>query len=213
MSARAAMVENDDPRAVRTRQRLTVAYRDLVAGGAAPKSVSDVTARAKVNRPTFYAHFANIDELALYSLDSFLAELVERDRIIREQLSATAAVRASMSEFVAHVEKERATYSHVLDIRSGGVAYASIVELLTSTYRNLFAEIAVDAQPVVLEMTARFTAAGICGALAAWLADDPQSLSAEGVVDRLLTLLPDWATSSAASAADPDREPRSTSGK
>lgn len=207
------MAENDDPRAIRTRQRLTAAYRDLVAGGSTPKSVSDVTARAQVNRPTFYAHFANIDELALYSLRSFLTELVERDRVVREQLSATAAVRASMSEFVAHVERESAMYRHVLDIRTGGIAFARIEELLTSTFRNLFAEIAVDAQPVVLEMTARFAAAGICGALAAWLADDLRSFSAEGVVEHLLTLLPAWATASGTSASDTDRDPRSTSRK
>lgn len=59
-----AKVQGSDPRVKRTRQILAQAFRQLLGEkGFDAMTVQDITARAEVNRATFYAHFA--DKFAL----------------------------------------------------------------------------------------------------------------------------------------------------
>lgn len=62
---------SSDPRVKRTRQLLLQAFRELMEEkGFSAMSIRDITARATVNRGTFYAHFP--DKYAL--LDAFIRE-------------------------------------------------------------------------------------------------------------------------------------------
>src|SRR5437660_12585734 len=57
-------VNENDPRVKRTRQLLLQAFHDLAAEqDMRAISVGDITARATVNRATFYAHFRDKDAL------------------------------------------------------------------------------------------------------------------------------------------------------
>ena len=72
--------EKLDPRVIRTRQMLDQAFLDLLAEkGFDAISVQDVTARAGVNRATFYAHFQDKFALLDYSIrESFREEIKTR---------------------------------------------------------------------------------------------------------------------------------------
>ena len=72
--------EKLDPRVIRTRQMLDQAFLELLAEkGFDAISVQDVTARAGVNRATFYAHFQDKFALLDYSIrESFREEIKTR---------------------------------------------------------------------------------------------------------------------------------------
>ena len=72
--------EKLDPRVKRTRQMLDQAFLQLLAEkGFDAISVQDVTARAGVNRATFYAHFPDKFALLDYSIrESFREEIKKR---------------------------------------------------------------------------------------------------------------------------------------
>jgi len=72
--------EKLDPRVTRTRQMLDHAFLELLAEkGFDAISVQDVTARAGVNRATFYAHFQDKFALLDYSIrESFREEIEKR---------------------------------------------------------------------------------------------------------------------------------------
>ena len=72
--------EKLDPRIIRTRQMLDQAFVELLAEkGFDAVSVQDVTARAGVNRATFYAHFQDKFALLDYSIrESFREEIKKR---------------------------------------------------------------------------------------------------------------------------------------
>jgi len=72
--------EKLDPRVKRTRQMLDQAFLELLAEkGFDAISVQDVTARAGVNRATFYAHFPDKFALLDYSIrESFREEIKKR---------------------------------------------------------------------------------------------------------------------------------------
>jgi AcrR family transcriptional regulator len=72
--------EKLDPRVKRTRQMLDQAFMELLAEkGFDAISVQDVTARAGLNRATFYAHFQDKFALLDYSIrESFREEIKKR---------------------------------------------------------------------------------------------------------------------------------------
>ena len=72
--------EKLDPRVKRTREMLEQAFQSLLAEkGFDAVSVQDITARAGVNRATFYAHFEDKFALLDYSIrESFREEIKKR---------------------------------------------------------------------------------------------------------------------------------------
>lgn len=72
-------VEKADRRILRTRRMLSEAILALIVEKPYEAiTVSDITARADVNRATFYHHFQTIDELLNYALKAQFDELVDR---------------------------------------------------------------------------------------------------------------------------------------
>lgn len=71
--------EKADRRILRTRRMLSEAILALIVEKPYESiTVSDITARADVNRATFYHHFQTIDELLNYALKAQFDELVAR---------------------------------------------------------------------------------------------------------------------------------------
>lgn len=55
---------NEDPRKTKTKRRLIAAYKKLIESGQADKlTIQKLTAEARVDRTSFYRHYAAIDDL------------------------------------------------------------------------------------------------------------------------------------------------------
>ncbi|MFI7530340.1 TetR/AcrR family transcriptional regulator [Nocardia salmonicida] len=167
--------EQVDARIIRTRESLRSAVLDLVSEHDwAEISITDLTRRAKISRPTFYLHYSSLDELAADAL-------IER---LRESASSTADLALIGDDmpgwllaFLEDVNAHRATYRRLLTARSvAGIAQemvaAKLVERITEGRVST-----PDAEEV-----AQFLAGGILGFLAHWLRSDslesPDSVSA-----------------------------------
>ena len=84
------MKVKNDRRSQRTRQALHDALFDLMAQkGYEAVSIKDIIERANVGRSTFYAHYANKDELLASQLDRLVEMVVQH---APQELSPHAAI-------------------------------------------------------------------------------------------------------------------------
>lgn len=178
---RGRMAVNQDPRALRTRERLVAAYRELAeVHGHDDVTVSELVKRAGVNRTSFYAHFAGTDAVAAEALTDFFAIIASSDTAARRSgdRSPAEASLDSLSEVIRFVVDRRGTYAALLR-RSDGFLRA-VESRLADSVRPTLEEGPRTSDP---EVTARFVAAGVLGVLAWWLEGEhdwsPERLAAE----------------------------------
>ena len=182
-----------DPRAARTRLKLVDAMRSLAEEGELEASVSSIVSRAGLNRSSFYAHFANPQELALYTLGEVFDAISSTDIELRSEgtVSGRDAARIAIGGIVRHVDRHRATFG-VLFASAGGLAqFADLLAARILVFHGEFApaDVARRARP-----SSVFVAYGLTGLIAAWIADDAPSATSD-LVNSLVAELPEWMAS------------------
>src|SRR5690349_12462466 len=103
-----SMTGNDDPRAVRTRQKLIAAFHAAVAeSDPAAMSVAALARAAGINRTSFYSHFASPEDLAIDALSELFDVVGEADILMRAEHSVPAdeASRRALHDIVAFVHE------------------------------------------------------------------------------------------------------------
>src|ERR1700757_3847471 len=95
-----AKIGSNDPRALRTRQKLVAAFPPP----------------AGVNRPSFYSHFDSPEDLAIHALSELFDVVGDADIIRRAEHSVPAeeASRQALRDIVAFVYERRDSYARVL---------------------------------------------------------------------------------------------------
>jgi AcrR family transcriptional regulator len=189
------MSENTDPRAIRTREALVSAFRDLVQEQhPGEMTVAALCRAAGINRSTFYQHFSSPEDLAVHAFGDLFDAVVATDIALRPTTTPLDASRQAIAGIVGFVAAHRSTYASLLGPGAPPALYRAIV----STY----AEHSVDAirlapgrpeeaDPLV---TAQYLAGGVLGALGRWLVEPDRSEAA--LVDALVACLPGWLTGS-----------------
>lgn len=189
------MVDNTDPRAVRTREKLLAAFHEAVrTQDPARMTVAALARTAGVNRTSFYTHFASPEDLAVHALSELFDLVGNADIVLRARGSLTGAEasRRALTDIVVFVAQRRASYVNLL----GPGAAPTVKKAVTDAYvrravealeRNENRPPGVD--PVV---TAHFLAGGGLGVLGSWLAEDRPRRSPEELVDALVGCLPAW---------------------
>ena len=92
---RRSMVDNQDPRAVRTREKLIGAFHEAIRD-ADPRtmSVSALTRAAGVNRTSFYGHFSSPEDLAIHAISELFDVVGNADVVMRAEHRVTGCRRA-----------------------------------------------------------------------------------------------------------------------
>jgi AcrR family transcriptional regulator len=189
------MVANTDPRAVRTREALIAAFRDLVREQhPGEMTVAALCRAAGINRSTFYQHFSSPEDLAVHALGDLFDAVIATDTALRASDSTTSpreASRRAIAGIVGFIADHRDTYASLL---APGAAPPALQRALVATYTEHSAAAIsaaparpADADPLV---TARFLAGGVLGVLAEWLSE-PDRSEAE-LVDAIVACLPGW---------------------
>lgn len=186
-----ACTEPADPRVRRTRKALQEAFRSLLEERALSDiSITDITERAQVNRATFYAHYADKDELARSAVQDNLRAAVKQRFPALPELSRDNLVELAVVVFEYLESLFGACPRAAAELRDviGVTAQRAVDELLAKwlsespNYARLFGENprAVVATALAwsiygsadrwIRTTDRPDARDVCGQLVAYLA-------------------------------------------
>jgi AcrR family transcriptional regulator len=157
-------------------------------------SVSSLTQAAGVNRTSFYSHFSSPEDLAIHALSELLDVVGNADIVMRGEHSvpATEASRRALRDIVHFVWQRRESYARVLGPGAAPRLLRAVTEAFTE--RTVASLERMDARPPGADpqVTARFLAGGILGAIGAWLADPNPEWSPDELVEALVQCLPGW---------------------
>ncbi|MEU6185819.1 TetR family transcriptional regulator [Nocardia sp. NPDC047038] len=157
------VAERVDTRILRTRESLRAAVLELAADRDWSEiSITDLTRHARVSRPTFYLHYASLDELAADALIERMRELTGSEHDVT---AGAAGVPDWLVNFLTELNADRAVYRRLLGARSvAGIAREMVAERLVERVLRSRGEAVTGA-----EEFAQFLAGGILGFLAYWL--------------------------------------------
>ena len=189
------MIDNNDPRAVRTREKLICAFNEAVLDSDPSKmSVSALARAAGVNRTSFYSHFASPEDLAIPALSELFDVAGNADIVMRSRhsVSGAEASRRALRDIAGFVDARRASYARLL----GPGAAPQLVQAITEAFteRTVEALERMDVRPAAADplITARFLAGGVLGVISAWLSGPPGRPGADELVEALIQCLPGW---------------------
>lgn len=180
---------SSDPRVKRTRQLLLQAFHELMEEkGFSAMSIQDITARATVNRGTFYAHFP--DKYAL--LDVFMRD--ELHQAVESKLPSSArlgrtTLRLLIQTVAKHLNKlsNRCQPSDILYPFLQPILGQAVQEELTSLLLTWLKQERISKR-IPVETMAVTTSWAILGAVVQWC-QGPKTLSAEQMADQALMVL------------------------
>lgn len=151
-----------DPRVARSRSQLTDALTTLLRTREPREiSVSALCAEAQVSRPTFYQHFASIDEVAVAGIE-------RRFQRLRAELPDADGPETSYLLLLAwlnELDGESGSWRRTI---GSGTAFSASRDAVEAWLVHQLAQRAPDAAPSVLS----FAAAGFLGAVRSWLLQD-----------------------------------------
>lgn len=188
------VVNSDDPRAVRTREKLVDAFARIAGSG--PVTVAALTEAAGVHRSVFYKHFESPDDLAVYMLRDLFAALSDADGVMRGRFAVDGleASRSAMTELVRFLGARRSVYAPLLGPHApagAGRQIAAAFEDLTAAAITRMTTRPAEVDTVVL---ARFLARGVLGVIERWLDDAQPRMSQAQVIGQLVLCFPAWLT-------------------
>ncbi|MFG1922387.1 TetR/AcrR family transcriptional regulator [Cryptosporangium sp. NPDC048952] len=191
------MIDNADPRAVRTQEKLLTAFSEAIRDNdPARMTVAALTRAAGVNRTSFYRHFASPEDLAVHALGDLFDVVRDTDVTLRtgHEVTGVEASRRALTAIVGFVSEHRASYANLLGPGAApavkqAIADAYVDRAITALSSN--ANLPADVDPVV---TAHFIAGGVLGVLGAWLASDAPQRSPNDLVEALIRCHPSWIT-------------------
>lgn len=174
-----------DPRAARTKAALRAALLDLAGGDAGLRaaSVSAVTARAGVNRVTFYAHYAGLDALVVDALATEVDGLGQLSRELGEFMGADRTsdhAPAGLLRFFTFLQRRTTLLRHALGA-DGNAAFAGWLRtrMVANAIEALQLDPTVRMSGVPIERQADFIVGALLGVVIGWVSDDPTTPAAE----------------------------------
>lgn len=183
---------SEDPRVARTRRAILDAVETL-ASGDEPISVAAIVRAAGIGRSSFYTHFSGIDELAVEVLGGVFRAIGAEDVELRRNriVSGAEAARVAQVRLVGHLVQHRALYASMLALPFTSAVYTQAVEGYAAQVRATIALLPEIPNGLTADAVAVYTASGSLGLLAHWIRSD-NPVSADVLVDQLLSLVPSW---------------------
>lgn len=169
-----------DRRVEKTKQALFEALVELmIEKGYEAITIADVAERANVGRSTFYAHYADKDDLLQESLRGLRHHLTTAKPLRQKPDDPVHPALAFSLPMLLHVQEARELFCALVGKQQGAPVQAQLHVMLTDLVRETLETQAMPtAQPPVLAAEA---VVGAFLAVATWWMNGQQQLSAEEV--------------------------------
>ena len=164
--------ERKDERVRRTRSRIDAAFIELLHRRAYGNiRVSDITKKACVGRPTFYAHYATKDDLLRSQFERLVVPMVA--------ITPGDPLAIDATRFFAHICASPHIYKALMGPNSG-TAPRVVRDCLEARFRNALAAAEAGSSSLRQAATARFLASTLTVIVECWLEqgarDGPQQV-------------------------------------
>ena len=182
-----------DIRSERTLVALSAAIVELASEQAlSTVTVSQIAARAGINRATFYDHFASPGALLASVLSPDLDAVRQRDNDLRDTgaTSSEQIFRIALVGVAEHVERFRPIYALALPDPADNVTHHMLVAHFDVSIRHRLTLLTTAAPDLNHAVASRYLAHGLVGAIEAWLED--ATITREHLVESMLLSAPPW---------------------
>ncbi|ASO21119.1 AcrR family transcriptional regulator [Actinoalloteichus hoggarensis] len=163
-----------DPRVVRTRASLQQALLDLARERPLDEvTIGDVTARAGVNRSSFYQHYADKETLLADALEEALHDV--STQLPEVPIAAgTPTMPAELNTYLEHIAANAAVYRRVLGEHGSTVITARLRRRVELIVRDAVGTKGSPAYPdLPVDVVASGIAGSALGVITAWIGRDP----------------------------------------
>jgi AcrR family transcriptional regulator len=181
-----------DPRPARTRAAIYAAVADLTDRSAGDVSVNAVIRASGVSRSAFYSHFQNLDDLLVSMLSEAFRDIAAK-RAASLRADPRSAAREAQERLVTFVSDRRAFLRASLDWRVSSRAHETVVQAYAEgVYADIEARGAAAPQRADVHDLATFIAGGAVTLLTQWIREDDDETPRDVIVDRLMSVMPEW---------------------
>lgn len=191
------MQRAQDPRPARTRTAILRAIETLERDGG-DLTVSNIVRVAGISRSSFYAHYKDLDQLAVDLIRNIYDQIGEVDAELRPAMPGLEVTRQTVGILLSEVDAHKHLYAAVLGSGMSAVAQRQLLDIFATG-----AKAAIEApapESVDVELAAQFLAGGTLGTLIWWVTTSPDT-PAEVVREQLIGLYPKWVASFADTAS------------
>lgn len=164
-----------DRRVQRSQQALQDAlFQLMLEKGYAETSVADITSRANVGRSTFYAHFADKEDLLQQILQGLRAFLTDETVALPERKGPTHPALSFALPMFLHAYEQRNLFRRVMDARSGAPVQQHFQIMLTDLVLDKLGRDGCDeggGPEMPNSLRAEFIVGAFLAVLLRWIAD------------------------------------------
>ena len=174
------MTKNDDLRVKRTKKLIIGAFINLLRKKKFDKiSIQEIADDAMINRATFYAHYADKQDLYDSLIDDFLMDF---SKILDESEAVSGVnvyvenIEGVLSRFYGFVRENPELAQIIIDKSQDEAFAAHFLDILTLRYTELFEKLEVREQDVVVptDFVISYIMSILVGTLKWWLSSSNQ---------------------------------------
>lgn len=181
--------EKQDLRIIKTKKVLYMALVDLMREKTFEEiKVSEICARALVNRSTFYAHYEDKYEFLVDFLDTFKDSLTSYLDTNNNNLNTKEYYMEMLKLLLTHIEDKKNIYSAIMVNNRNGVMMDIISDVVNKDIKKRVQESGLNKGTIPVDIVAKFYIGAITNVGIEWITDN--KYSKEDILNYLEKLLP-----------------------
>ncbi len=188
------MVKVDDLRVKRTRKLITQAFFALLRKKKFEKiSIQEIADSAMINRATFYAHYADKQDLYDSLVDEFLAnfsEILDEQNLVDGNNVHVKEIETMLARFYDFVRDNPEVARIITDRASDESLINRFLEILSKRYKALFEQLEVREMDVVVpnDFVISYISSILVGTLNWWI-NSSQQMSSKDFAHLIIKLI------------------------
>lgn len=181
--------EKQDLRIVKTKKVLYMALVDLMREKTFEEiKVSEICAKALVNRSTFYAHYEDKYEFLVDFLDTFKDSLTSYLDTNDNNLNTKEYYMEMLKLLLTHIEDKKNIYSAIMVNNRNGVMMDIISDVVNKDIKKRVQKSGLNKGTIPVDIVAKFYIGAITNVGIEWITDN--KYSKEDILNYLEKLLP-----------------------